>query len=149
MNCPSCQSETTQAIKMVLLSGSSTSKGKAVGVDIRGDVAVANMSSESMTNLAASLDPGAEPSDMGTGFGLGCGGILILSGIAAMSGGTSGGAVFAVFLILGLLVIGWALMTSDSRKAALAKETAQWKEKRALTEGGWICHRCGNTWLPE
>lgn len=146
MNCPSCQSETTQTIKMVLLSGSSTSKGKAVGVDIRGDVAVADMSSKSRTNLAASLDPGAKPSDSDTGCGLGCGGAVAVLGFAAMIGGAGAGVVF---LILGLLVIGWALMTSDSRKAALAKKIAQWEEKRSFMEGGWICHRCGYSWIPE
>lgn len=150
MICPSCQSENTQTIKMVLLSGTSTTNGKIVGVDSSGDVGVAGMSSNSKTNLAASLDPGPAPSDnSGAGY-FGCGGFMALFGILALvtaggeAAGCGGGALLAGFI---LVVVG--IVTSEKRAENLKEKMDLWNTRKNMADNGWICHKCGNIWLPD
>lgn len=149
MICPSCQGENTQTIKMVLLSGSSTSKGNIVGVDSNGDVGVAGISAGSKTNLAASLDPGNAPTDSKAAGYWGCGGCATVFGVMALAaGGEAAAGGVGIFLVgVGVLIAGF--VTADKRKKDLSAQTVRWNEKVKIAENGWICHRCGHSWLPE
>lgn len=149
MNCPSCQSPDTQSIKMVLLSGSASSKGRAVGVDSHGDIAVAGMSSQSKTNLVASLEPGPKPDNGGAILGMGCGVIIGISGLPCFAFGIEGVVSGIVFLAIGLAIVGGIAAAAGDRRENLARRLAAWEAKVRMAESGWMCHRCGEKWISE
>jgi hypothetical protein len=116
-------------------------------MDIRGDIGIAGTSSITRTNLAAVLDPGEKPvfnnmvSTMGVVFGIlstGGGVVFLIIGIEA--------AWYLIACGIFMLFIGWK--SRDDPEFG-KKAVAHWEQKVALKNNGWICHRCGHTWLPE
>jgi hypothetical protein len=133
---------------MVLLSGSLSSSGSGLGVDTHGDVALASLSSTSRTNLAATLDPGPRPVNEDGCFYTGCGGLIALSAIVAFAAKDDPAVDAAVLAIGGvLLMVGWNKRSTKAAK--MPERIAAWQKKVDLQERGWICHRCGHTWIPE
>jgi hypothetical protein len=146
MNCPICQDDNTQSIKMVILGGSSTNNGKAVGVDLNLDVGIAKLSSTSQTKLAALLDPGVEPTDNSGCANWGCGGSLAVIGIIILA--IDGGELGGILLLAGLIWTGYGLAKKSSVDEKLSIRVKTWEAKKKLSENGWICHKCGHTWMP-
>ncbi len=146
--CPSCYSENTQTIKMAVLSGTTTSKSVGVGITGNLDVGVATMGTKSDTALAASLKPGPKPLDYPP---TGClVFVAILTGIVGVLLVTSDGKIFgAIMLGLSALfcLMAWAVK-KDDKNPIVPIEIQKWEQKNKLFETGWICHKCGHTWIP-
>ena len=106
-NCPSCNNENIQTIKMMCLSGTTSGSSTAVGVPSGLELGVGIISNNSKTNLASAYIPGIKPR-MGP---------LIMRGLYIYDGGQ-------------------------------AEKFKIWENKTDFYEKGWICHRCGNTWVP-
>jgi hypothetical protein len=133
---------------MVLLSGSTTGKSQAIGVDLKGDIAMAGMTTKSRTNLAASLDPGFKPSNNeGIGF-LGCGGLLAFSALVSLfaPNGTEGAVIG---LVIGGIFLAIGMFKRSDGATKLPGKIAEWEPRNTLKERGWVCHRCGHTWNPS
>lgn len=146
MKCPSCQSENTQTIKMVYLSGSSTGRATAVGLDNHGDLAVAQLGSKSQTNLAASFNPGRKPFKRTSIGEIGCGFSLVIFGLICMLDRAV--VLGIVVLVIAIALIKWGKSTVGKKEARFATETAEWEKKKATLESGWICLKCGHNWIP-
>lgn len=153
------------------MTGTTTSRSAAIGVDLHGDIGIASMGSRSQTELAAKLTPGPPPPTTNPSLKL-----VIIGLILALVGGA---AIYDRLLptplppdpsaptiqrttedqdqsgclqtlgVVGLLVLGiGAANWSNGRKKVEAR-TKKWQEKRDYFEKGWICHRCGMLWIPK
>jgi hypothetical protein len=142
--CPSCKSDNTQTIKMMCLGGSSTSASAGVGVTSNLHVGVGIAGSSSQTKLAAKFNPGIKPDNTGLKYiAFGFAAFCIFIGVIALAQNNSGGWV-SLFIALIAGVVGQFGPSNDS----IADKIAAWEIKKALYENGWICHKCGNTWMP-
>lgn len=141
MNCPTCKSEDTQSIRMVVDTGTTVNAPPLrIGVP------------QAKTGLAAKLDPGPRPSMLTSHGGAGALGIIGCSGL-----------LFApfftwVYLAVGnlsplwiLMIVGFLLMGLWAFPMALKKsreEIKEWEEKKVFAESMWVCLRCGGTFDP-
>ena len=165
MKCPKCESQSTQTIRMVCMAGSSTGASTAVGVDSEGTVGVAKIGTKSQTQLAASLTPGPRPSGNGQLGKIGCGVLLLVCapfGLASTSLSSEQSSTYstapqadhsgvgcAVFFgLVGLALIAWGWSMWGEGEGELKSEVDAWSKKQRLFDHGWICHQCGNTWVP-
>lgn len=134
--CPICKSQNIQTIKMMCENGTTTTSSTGGGVSSDFDVAVGRMNSESQTELAKKFAPGDAP---GEAIG-GCGCLVaILFFVLAMIA-VNDGQIFVYAGIITLIITGIILYFSDSK---------EWNNKVHLYENGWICHKCGNTWIND
>jgi hypothetical protein len=135
MNCPSCKSENTQTIKMMCLSGSSSSAATAIGINSSFDLGVAKINSNVKTTLVNMYDPGNRPNvAFEVGF-LAFGALILIAGLVTSTG-------IGIFFGLALVGGGFLRFTKESQ----ALDT--YKSKIDNYERGWICHKCGDTWNP-
>jgi len=131
---------------MMCLNGTTSGSSSAFGVSSDLDVGVGSIDSESQTALAEKYKPGDNPE---TGIA-GCGCFLVILAFILV-------IVFAAYdaneyLIFFTFVAGCIVyfVTSISsyflkKNGALKKD---WEARVTLYETGWICHRCGNDWIP-
>lgn len=63
MKCSNCQSGNTQTVKMMCLSGSSSSDSSAVGINTQLNVGIAKINTDSMSSLAKMYYPGKKTSN--------------------------------------------------------------------------------------
>jgi len=68
--------------------------------------------------------------------------ILTQEGVTLVGG--AGAAVLAIGGVL--LMVGWNKRSTKAAK--MPERIAAWQKKVDLQERGWICHRCGHTWIP-
>ena len=147
MYCPKCNSENTQTLKMMCLSGTTTGTSTAVGVTSDLHLGAAVIGSRSQTNLAANYDPRAKP-DSRKGLGvwcyfIGCFLVVIMS-IEASKNQSAGMFLFGILVSIPIFIYGYILHKGDTQRANIEI----WEQKNKLFETGWICHKCGNTWNP-
>lgn len=137
--CPSCKSTNTQTIKMMCLSGTSSGSSTGVGISSDLDIGVGRINTNSQTALAEKFTPGkdvAEIAGMLMGFGILA---LILGAIMDSKLGTLASIIGGICVFIGIL----AFVASNDKKVKSERDA-----KVKLFEEGWICHTCGNTWLP-
>lgn len=143
--CPSCHSENTQTIKMMCLSGTTSGSSSGIGVTSDLDVGVGTLNSESQTALAEKYTPESSP----TSFFGGCGCLFLIIGITifiACIRSTSELPFLFYLIAICVLLLGISFLIKSVKQNS--PEQKEWEAKAKLYEEGWICHKCGNTWLP-
>lgn len=129
---------------MACLSGSTTGSSTAIGISSNLSVGMASIDSKSHTNLVATLSPGEKP-----GYGcfnislaMICAGLMVLGLSTLIAGGMAGAAVTT--LGPGIVI----LFVLFRAKEKLKEQGSAWNEKSRMYKSGWICHKCGHTWIP-
>ena len=144
-HCPSCKSENTQSIKMMCLSGTSSGSSTGVGVSSDLDIGVGRLNSNSQTALAERFTPSTSPASTAAG----CGCFSLIAGLVILCIGMASdadGSGFAAFLgVVGLILGGVMMASSNNNKNP---QQVEWEAKINLYENGFICHKCGRTWIP-
>lgn len=170
MNCPHCASESVQRIRMVCMSGTTTSRSAAIGMDFQGDVGIASIGTRSQTVLAEKLSPGPAPSTTNPNLK-----IVIIGLILALIGGAAiydrlfptplppdpssptiqrttenedQSGCLQTLGVVGLVVLGVGMANWSYGTKKVEARTKKWQEKQDYFEKGWICHRCGMLWIP-
>lgn len=90
------------------------------------------------------LDPGPMPSDLTAVYYLGLGTALVGSLILGLAS-TLKSPMGWVFIGLGF----WITVVSWFRDRNLESRLAAWREKTAKADTHWLCHPCGEEFLPE
>lgn len=146
MNCPSCGSDNTQAVKVLVTAGTrrGSSEGQSVGLGLGlgGGAGVGlgstQSTSVSMTDLARRFAPPPPPEFplWPWPFGIMCGGLGVLRWQAEDFG-------LGACLILGAL----ALFVAGIALAAMHGDSVK-KRKSAVAyfNSAWFCHKCGHDW---
>jgi hypothetical protein len=98
---------------------------------------------KSTSALAASLVPGAAPTEWaGVGVVAGCL-IAFFSLVGIFTGGLDlAPRVLSLFFGLAVAILSYRAVGGAS------PEREAWEYRCALFERGWVCVRCGHTWLP-
>jgi hypothetical protein len=136
---------------MFCLSTDQVGTGVVVGAG-GGRIGVGLTTMASQPSLALSLKPGREPGNRiaGTGYLIGIGLVALASfiagGIADALGSDSPFGITVAVLIIGMIGNYLANVSTTERNAHKAREA--WDTKRDLYERGWVCLRCGHTWIP-
>lgn len=151
--CPTCKSDNTQTVKMTVMSGTTAGKSTAVGINTNLDVGVASVGTRTQTTLAASLNPGQKPSasnNMRCGLiAFGIAGFFGLIGLISLGIDNTVGGHISAFVLSILLTAAFGFFGyTVTFGSANAKAVSAWEKKNRQFETGWICHRCGHTWLP-
>ncbi|MHB8056819.1 MAG: double zinc ribbon domain-containing protein [Desulfuromonadaceae bacterium] len=134
--CPSCKSHNVQSIKMMCLNGTSSGRSTGIGVSSNLDVGVGSMNSTSQTALAKQFSPGKSAAEAG-GMIVGCSLIMLFFGVGLDN--VLGHVLFTLggfFIVIGILAIIVGCIPNKEREV-----------KIKLYEDGWICHKCGYTWM--
>jgi hypothetical protein len=141
--CPQCGTSDVYNIKTYCLASQRVGSGTMVAAVPDGGghhgIGVGLASSKSQSKLAATLSPGAKPSN-------GCAVItVVLTGLVALLlFSATGGPLGALIAVAGTVI---ALIYLSRDKSMEAKREA-WKARVHFFEQGWVCLRCGHTWLP-
>ena len=136
-SCPYCKSGNYQTIKMMCLSQTSSGSSTGIGVSTDLDIGVGTINTNTQSVLAKKYIPGQDPVNESRRTGCGC----IFGSVFLFIFGDLHG--FFTFLgVLSLIVGVIALATKEGNP-----EQQKWKAKVKLYEQGWICHKCGKTWL--
>ena len=105
------------------------------------------------TSLALSLKPGRKPQEKIAGnrfvIGIGCvvpAATLVGAGIAQALGSDSAFAIAVAILVVGMIVN--FLVDEPNWKQNGLKAREVWDAKNHVYEHGWVCVRCGHTWIP-
>jgi hypothetical protein len=133
-SCPFCKSGNTQTIKMMCLNG--TSSGSSI----------------SQSELAKKyIPPGTHPSVEIMKVGCSTSFIMIGGSVFYLLMLFLAGIPIGPFTVLGvlILIIGLiSLIPSLQASKKVNQEFQQWTAKVKLWDQGWICHKCGKTWIP-
>jgi hypothetical protein len=149
--CEKCGSTDVHGIKMFSLSTDRVGTGAVVGAG-GGHIGAGLTTMTSQTSLALSLKPGREPGKRiaGSGYLIGIGLVVLASfiagGIADALGSDSPFGITVAVLIIGMIGNYLANVSTMERNALKVREA--WNAKRDLFERGWVCLRCGHTWIP-
>jgi hypothetical protein len=136
---------------MFCLSTEQVGSGAVVGA-AAGHIGVGLTTTTAQSSLALSLKPGPEPGNKiaGNRFLIGLGLVALASfiagGVADALGSDSPFGVAVAVLVVGMIGNFVANLSEMEKNALKAKEA--WKAKKDLYERGWICPRCGHTWIP-
>lgn len=144
--CPSCQSNNTQTIKMMCLNGTTSGSTTGIGVSSDLDIGAGKLNSESKTALAEKFTPETSPEN--TACGCGClsliiGTVIIIAGFVSSD---EGSGMLALIFGLPAVIISFIFFSKIGKDNPKQRE---WKAKVRLYNEGWICHKCGHTWLPS
>jgi hypothetical protein len=73
--------------------------------------------------------------------------VLLILAVGGLGGGGIGaGIIFLLCAIgLGIYAVNAISGSKEEHKAALI----EWEAKTERLKKGWLCHRCGNSWVPE
>jgi hypothetical protein len=155
--CPKCDSEDTQTIRMLVSQGTHGGQVNMVGINTEGTIGIGMGAVGMQNSLARKLDSGPKPT---SAFGdylvvfaifwcLFFGGVLYTVYTSdeggGMKEGEEGALIIAGFVVaFGLIVgcVGIYLAATTSGRVEV------WKKKKMLQESGWICRRCGAIWVP-
>jgi len=142
--CPDCSSLSTQTVKMLCLSMTTTSRTVGVGIGAAGQFAAGTSTNRNIPQLVAKFNPGPSPHVHGCGwFSLGCVSLFFALIFRAMSGDWDGPSVF-----FGLLAIGSLIGPAFESKSIRETTRLAWQERAKMYELGWICQQCGKAWIP-
>ncbi len=156
-NCPECGSDQTQAIRMVLATGTHEGGGMTLGYAPRGGFGIAGTGMNLQSTLAAKYDPGMKPARFGTVLFPFLGGILGFIGvgmlIALLANPPQGPKEIQTIIVLIAIVVFIlpailcfkALIGGNARHES---NVARWEEKRRIADHAWVCLRCGKDWMP-
>lgn len=150
--CRQCGSVDVHAIKMFCLSTDQVGTGAVLGTVSGGHIGVGLTTTTAQTSLSLSFKPGREPSKAiaGNGYlirmGLVALAAFIGGGIADALGSDSAFGIAATILIVGM--IGNVLVNRSKMKENALEARKAWEAKKHLYEHGWVCVRCGHTWIP-
>jgi hypothetical protein len=148
--CPSCKSENTQKIEVMVMNGTTSGSSTAIGVTSHLDLGVARIKSSSQTTLASTYVPPKKPVLM-SGYAN-----KIMSRVMFVVSGAMwyftrnepaffsyifGG--FTILLALGVLA---TLGDVESIDRTNAQKLSDWEKQNNLFKNGWMCHRCGHKW---
>lgn len=141
IQCPKCGSDHVQAVRVILQSGTTFSSGTVTGIGVGSDAMgyVGTTSGISKTNLAARFSPPIKPA-LWPVFAQG-GLALATSPWLAASGPDVGWRFMSLAL---WAVFAHAVWGYRKKSAKYKDEYPNWK---ALHDGGYYCHRCGNTYI--
>ncbi len=136
--CPNCQSQDTQAVRMVIAAGTSTGLGHGVAM-ATGGAALAEFATTSKTELARKLDPGPAPSI----------GLLEFLGWAFIPLGLFIGFVMGASGGAGWGLAGLGLFLAVIGRSVTSGKKADWTQRSAEADRSWVCLRCGKVWEPQ
>ena len=146
MNCPACESDNTQTVKMAVMSGTSSGKSTAIGINTSLDIGVAKITTNSQTKLVATLNPGPKPKNEDGAVLLKWGGMLLfVSSLLALRSASGGAEIVFILISIALLIVGILQKSNASNYTELLEK---YNHRLKNYESGWICHKCGNTWVP-
>ena len=152
--CPRCQAEHTQKVSLAYATQTSHGSASGGGVAFSGGgmvPVIGGGSGSSQTLLAASLappTPRSDPSVLLALAGAALGGLVAVVAGAMMDAptifpapalqGTLGGAIFAVFAGIGIVL------------HSGVKRHNRWVDATApVWDRSWLCHRCGTVFVPH
>ena len=149
--CPTCGSEQVQRVSVVYESGTTSTRGRGLGVAIAGDDLIpvgTSTRSTSQTQLAARLVP---PKKQGAGYILSAVAItlggVVFGLIPAAAGGVIGIAIGSC-LALGGFAGGLVYAATESKKVS-AYNSQVWEKQYQQWQRRWLCHKCGHVFTPE
>lgn len=146
-NCPVCQSENTQSLRMICESGTATTTGGGIGVGSGGGVGIAIGGSKIQSTLAAAHNPGSKPVKKEAG---GCAAIfIVICGGLGIGGLASGNPTGAIFLLIAIGLLMYVINANSGMKEKHKADLVEWEAKSERLNKGWLCHRCGHSWVPE
>ncbi len=157
--CPKCDSDQTQAIRMVLATGIHRGTAATLGFSQRGGVGLAGSEMGLTSNLAAKYSPGPKPVRFGEilypilGVGFIFFGLLILAALASVTRQQDDLNQTILLYVFGCSIsflpgglFFWALITGEKRHA---QRLALWEKKKSFADRAWVCLRCGEDWVLE
>lgn len=157
--CPRCDSDQTQAIRMVLATGIHTGTAATIGFSQRGGVGLAGSEMGLRSNLAAKYSPGPRPVRFGEilypilGTGFIFFGLLILAALTKVPHEQDDLNQTILLYVIGCSIsflpgglFFWALITGEKRHA---QRLVIWEKKKAFADRAWVCLRCGEDWVLE
>jgi transposase-like protein len=127
------------------LNGTSSGRSTGFGVSSDLDVGVASMNSKSQTVLAEQFTPKTSPDSVIKG----CGCFFFVTGLLALFvfiPSSGDGAALALCFGIPAVVTGFFIMKKFQNASP---DQIKWEAKVKLYESGWICHKCGYTWMPS
>lgn len=145
--CPQCGAEDTQAIRMLLASGTTHMQSTGIGITGTGQIGVAAFGGTSKSELVRRFDPGPDPTPtQGIGAGVGwfamaVGALIVI--LAFATGNSEASILGFVGIVLGIYVFARIPSKEENLKA-----TQAWQMKVEVAKSGWFCHRCGAAWTP-
>lgn len=155
--CPRCDSDQTQAIRMVLATGIHTGTAATIGISQRGGVGLAGSEMGLTSNLAAKYSPGLKPVRFGEilypilGTGFIFFGLLILAALTKVPHEQDDLNQTILLYVLGCSIsflpgglFFWALITGEKHHA---QRLAIWEKKKTFADRAWVCLRCGEDWV--
>ncbi len=115
-----------------------------------GSLGVAVTGSKSHSSLAKAFQPGPKPYLKSGMPWIVFGGILVALTVLELPTFWGSYDVLIVLLQAGL-GIGFILRgksASIKHRQAFEEEMPAWEARQQMLERGWLCHRCGQSWLP-
>lgn len=149
-SCPACKSENTQSIKMMCLNGTTTGAAFAVGANTHLDIGVASINSKAETKLVSQYSPGEKPTN-----NVGCLSVLcyvptaifVYNGLYDLIHKDYSSGLLILSLTVFIAPIPAFIKYMNKEKTE--KLQSDWEQKNLLYNSGWICHKCGRTWVPD
>jgi hypothetical protein len=135
--CPYCNSENTISIKDICLAGASSGSSNGFDASSSINVEAGIMNSCSPDELAKKYSPVKPPGSIFKRIGAVC---LIVALILAFTGSGIGSALALIAMLLG--VVSMMIGKKDPRQK-------EWDAKINFYENGWICRKCGSSWIPS
>lgn len=128
------------------MAGTSSGASVAVGATTGLNFGVASVGTVSQSLLASNYTPGEKPL------------YRIVEGIIMLICGVVIGYIGVYFLkdaeyrYIGISCIAFSILSvivgiSFCNKVAHNKRVSEWEIKTKLLDYGWICHKCGDTWV--
>ena len=140
--CPRCNSDDTQAVRMLVAEGTHSGNLELLGVDTDGTITVSGGSVGLQSNLAQRLDSGSRPSFFGPIF-LACVCVIMPTFINWLFTQADVDITNGLFAF-GVVGVGVALIWA----ATVPERIKEWEKKKALHDNAWVCKRCGAIWMP-
>ena len=150
IECTKCGSDQVQAVKAILLSGTSTSTGSFSGIGAGssgGDFVSGSTYNVNKTNLASMLSPPKKPYNKNywVGFIMFCGLYLFLA--FGMSFGPHGFSI-AGPVITSVICIPFLYWLYNKGKKVQKNYDEKYPAWKKMHDNGFYCHRCTNIYIP-
>ncbi len=147
--CPVCKSENTQSIKMMCLSGTSTGRSTGVGVSTDLDIGIGRLNSKTQTALAKKHAPGTSPMSIAKGCSYFSSLLIFVWMFFLFSRAEEPSKFFLISTMSILVLLQICTMIYLLRfYLSYPPEQIEWDNKVKYYEKGYICHKCGETWVP-
>lgn len=116
-----------------------------------GSLGVAVTGSQSHSTLAKKYQPGPTPTLKSEKLNIGLGYFFIIFGVGTLLllwGEKDALPMGLTALVLGIGTVLFCQSRVSDNQNKFDLEMPAWQTRQRMLERGWLCHRCGHSWIP-